>query len=1046
MPQVSRLVGRWILSRHCQVLTLFFVSGACGLIYQVVWSRMLTLLFGRSVLAVGIVLAAFMAGLALGSYLLGKFTDKSPNPLRLYALYEVGIGLTALAASALMLNLSPLYIRIHAAIGDFPLALSAARFGLAFLILIVPTLLMGATLPILSRVLIRRLANVGRELGGLYAVNTLGAVAGAMAAGFFLIRFFGLQGTVSLAVAGNLGVGLWALVLSHGKGSAAEESRLQQTELAPLHTEPGSMPARPLALLMFIVLAFSGLASFAYEVLWTRSLVFILGNTTYAFTLVLTAFLLGIALGGYLIRFVADRINSRLTLFAVIEILIGVFSAASLPILFSILKSAEMQSFVRDMSSQFGLLIVSESGVALLLMLLPATLIGATLPLAGRIFVADLRYTGTMVGRVYAANTLGNVVGALLPGLLILPLVGIQKGVLLMAALNICLGLMLLVAQWKNLTRWAVVPVCIFLFLAIGIIKLPIDFQFPSESQTKNDAVHFYDEGGMVTTKVWTEANQGDKLISVDGINIGGTGSTDYKQQILAHLPKLLLESYRSELSIGLGSGILIGESARHAQLKRLVCVEISPGVVKGAEFFSKENFDVLDDPRSEIVIDDIGHYLQISREKFDIISADGKTTEKYTSNSYAYSKEYYEQLRLHLARKGLVIQWIPTALPADQYAMVLRTFLDVFPYANLWYFPPVGQFFIPNTFLIGSNEGIDIDPGRMTQALASGAGAFRGIEKYGLKTAGDLLTHFVAGEETLRQTISPGPINSFNRPYYEFYSPADYLLSWQQRALINHRLLMSLRGPDFDKAILNSLEGPERQSLSTAYEAEGLFLKGYAAQLKEEPYAKVVKFLDSAVNLAPSSEVLRNQIVAYFMEQFRFSFWGQDYGNALRVARRATEIYPQSSEAHENYGMALMLTRQSEAAMAELIRAWELNPGQLLSLRALGVLSVAQGDVDKAMMYWREALSVEPNDIMTLVLIGGQLSKQGPPAAGEPYLRRAYELAPRNPAVINGYAQVLYLAGDYGTAREIVRGGGRYHEGNPAFGDLRAKILRATD
>jgi spermidine synthase len=1024
------------------VLTLFFVSGACGLIYQVVWSRMLTLMFGRSVLAVGIVLAAFMAGLALGSYLLGKFSDKSRNPLRLYAIYEIGIGITALAASALMVNISPFYIQIYEVIGDFPIALSAARFILAFLVLIVPTILMGATLPILSRVMIKRLANVGHELGGLYAINTLGAVAGAMAAGFLLIRFLGLQGTVYLAVAGNLGVGFFALVLSQPGNAAADEARVEQAELPLAQAGSGSLPSRALAVLMLFVFGLSGLASFAYEIFWTRSLVFILGNTTYAFTLVLTAFLSGIALGGYLIRFVADRIRSRLTLFAVIQILIGVFSAASLPILFSVLKSVAIQSFVRDMSSQFGLLIVSESTVALVLMLLPATQIGATLPLAGRIFVADLRYTGTMVGRVYAVNALGNVVGALLPGLLILPLVGIQKGVLLMAALNICLGLLLLAAQWRKHAAWVVVPLAMLLFLAIGALKLPVDFQFPSESQTKNDAVLFYEEGGMATTKVWVEANQGRKLISVDGINIGGTGSTDYKQQILAHLPKLLLESYRSELSIGLGSGILIGESGRHEQLKKLVCVEISPGVVKGAEFFTKENYAILDDSRSEVIIDDIGHYLQTSPEKFDIISADGKTTEKYTSNSYSYSQEYYELLKLHLTRNGMVIQWVPTALPADQYAMVLRTFLDVFPHANLWYFPPVGEFFVPNTFLIGSNETIDVDPVRLSQILASGSGSFRGIEKYGLKTAEDVLTHFVASEETLRQSISPGPINSFNRPYYEFYSPTDYALSWRQRALVNHQLLMSIRGPDFEKEVLGKLEGPARKSLWSAYEAEGLFLKGYAAQLGNKPYTEVVKLLDLAVALAPRSEVLRNQAVAYFVEQFRFSFLGQDYDNALRFARSAAEKYPQSSVVHENYGMALLLTRQPQAAVVELLRTQELNPDRVLPLRALGIVYAAQGKIEKAMLQWRAALSVDPNDIMTLVAIGVQLAKQGSSQKGEVYLQRAYKLAPRNPAVINGYAHVMYLAGDIQSAGDIVLTGGRYYEGNPSFERMRAKIL----
>lgn len=1004
---------------------------------------MLALLFGRSVLAVGIVIAAFMAGLALGSYLLGKFSDKSRNPLRLYGLYEIGIGVTALVASTLIANISPLYVQIHQAIGSFPLVLAVVRFVLAFLLLIVPTLLMGATLPVLARVMVRRLKNVGRELGELYAFNTLGAVAGAMAAGFLLIRFAGLQGSVYLAVGGNLGVGLLALALSQGDRNTVEFTEGRPPDSAAQSAETASSPCRSIFTLLLVAFACSGITSFAYEIFWTRALGFILGNSTYAFTLVLTAFLAGIALGGYLMRFIAGRFSSPIKLFAVIEVLIGVSSAASLPVLFTILTSEAVSTFLRATSSQFGSLIVSESIVALLLMLIPATLIGTTLPLVGRIVVADLSCTGTMIGRVYAANTVGNVVGALMPGLLILPLLGIQRGVLLMAALNVSLGIVLLGAQGKNRPTGAVVfSIAVFLLLGVAIVRFPLDFQFPSESQTKNDAVLFYNEGGGVTTKVWTEANQGKKFISVDGINIGGTGATDYKQQILAHLPKLFLKSYSSELSIGLGSGILLGESGRHAQIQTMVCVEISSGVVNGAKFFWKENYGVLDDPRSKIVVDDIGHYLQTSSEKFDIISADGKTAEKFSSNSFAYSTEYYELIRQHLAENGMAIQWIPTALPKVQYDMVLRTFVDAFPHASLWYFPPVGEFFIPNSFLIGSNEGLVVDSNYLTQSLTSGTDSFYGIKKYGIKSAEDVIMHFVASEDTLRQSIPPGPLNSFNRPYYEFYLPADYGRTWQQRALDNHQFLMSIREKDFAKEVLDKRGLAERDRWRDAYSAEGLFLKGYAAQLNKKPYPEVITMLDQSIERAPFSEVLRNEVVAYLLEQFRFNYLRGDYPAALNMGLQATEYNPQSVAAHENYGMALLLTKQTGAAESSWLRVRDMDPGRVLPLRGLGVLALAKGDVDRAMLYWQEALLADPNDIMTLVALGAQAAKQGALQRGEEYLQKAYMLAPKNPAVINGYAQVTFLAGDIRRSRKIVLAGGGYYEGNPAFERIRAKIL----
>lgn len=991
-------------------------------------------------LAVGIVLAAFMTGLALGSYLLGKLSDKSRTPLKLYAIYEIGIGVTALISSALLMHVAPVYLRLHSDLGNSLLTDSISRFLVAFLIIVVPTTLMGATLPILSRVVIRKLEKVGRELGKLYAINTLGAVFGAIAAGFIFIRLLGIQGTIYVAVAGNLGVGLLALAVA--KGSASNDATVEQgLELQAPKVDPGNTPSRPVAILLLFVFALSGLASFSYEIFWTRSLVFILGNTTYSFTLMLAAFLSGIALGSYGVQFVADRVKSRLRLFAIVEILIGLLSAISLPILFYILESETIRLYVFDLSNRIGLMILSASIIAFLIMLLPASLIGATLPLIGQIFVKDLRCTGTTVGRVYAVNTLGNVLGALLPGLLILPLMGIQKGILLLSALNVCLGLMLLVTHRRKTVRLAVAPIGIFLVLALGIFRIPISFQFPSEIQKPSDLVLFYKEGELVTTKVWADANFGNKHISVDGINIGGTDSTDYKQQILAHLPKLLLKSYSSELSVGLGSGILIGESARHDQLKRIVCVEISPSVVKGSELFTKENHDVLNDPRAEIIIDDIGHFLQTSSEKFDIISADGKTADKYSSNSFSHSTEYYELLRQKLSPGGLVIQWIPT-LPLSQYKLVLRTFLDTFPHVNLWYFPPNGNYFIPNTFLVGTNEKLDIDPELMKDTMDADPESFHGIGKYGLRTAEDVLSHFVGSKETLRRVVQPGAINSFDRPHYEFYSPADYAITWQQRSLANLQLILSMRGHDFENSLLSRLGGQQKAGLRRAYEAEGLFLEGYEAALKNEPHSTITKLLYRAFNFTPRSDVLLSQIVAYFVEQSRVSWWRKDYKKALWLAQRATQIYPNNAEVHEGYGMLLLLTNQLEKAEFELQWARELSPDLLYSRRELGIIYHSRGDVDKAIALWREALSIDPNNIKTLALIGVQLAKQGSFQEGKKYLQRGYELAPANPEIINGYAQVVYLAGDLHRAREIVNAGGRYFEENVSFAELRSKIL----
>ncbi len=987
------------------VFILFFISGACGLIYEVVWSRMMMLIFGRSVLAVGIVLAAFMSGIALGSYVLGKYADRSRKPLLLYALYEIGVGITAFIASFLLMRITPVYVWVHATFGESPLAFAIIRFFIAFALLIIPTVLMGATLPILSRVVVKRLTRIGQELGSLYAINTVGAVAGSLAAGFYLIGRLGLHGAIDVAVIGNLSVGLLAWLASMRSGldhAPVPMSSPANTETLIPIVDAQVIRTSRLALWVF---ALSGLASFAYEIFWTRALVFLLGNTTYAFTLMLTAFLAGIALGGYGIRFLGDIVKNPLRLFAAVEILIGVFSAVALPLLFFIVQSEAIRSFIIRFSGQLELLALSNFVIALSLMLLPATLIGATLPLMGQIFVSNLQKTGTTVGKIYAVNTLGNVLGALLPGLLIMPLLGIQKGILLMAALNVGLGIVLVLARWKHTMAVVSVALAVFLAATLALARMPLSFQFPSEFQKRRDEVLFYREGGLVTTKVWVSADNGYKVISVDGINIGGTSDSDYKQQILAHLPKLLLKSYSSELSIGLGSGILVGESARHAALKKIVSVETS-------------------------------------QERYDIISADEKTAGKYATNSFSYSEEYYALLRQRLAPGGLVIQWMPTDLPPSQYDLAVRTFLDEFPHAQLWYFPPVGRFTMTNTFLVGSNDAIDIDPAWMRKTMEADPESFQGIRKYGLTTAEAVLAHFIGTEEKLRSAIPPGPVNTFEEPYYEFYSPRDYAVPPDERTLVNHEMLMSIRGPDFGRFVSKGLSGPEAARLNVASRAEGIFLDGQVAQFRGFPAQEVIHHYDQAINTTPWNRNLCNEVVSYYYREYLRQYFRGDYAEALATLRRVVEIYPESSDVHQDYGWMLWKMNQTDLAVKELQQALVMNAKLVPMRRAQASIYASRGQVEQAMEQWKEALALDPNDIPTLVSYGVFLLKQQPGTEAAAYLQKAYRLDPEEPEVVDGYARALYLNGNISEARRIVRKGGDYYKTNPFFEQRRAAML----
>ncbi len=918
------------------VLTLFFLSGACGLVYEVVWSRMLSQIFGSTVLAVATVLAAFMAGLALGSYWLGRVADRRRNPLRLYALYEIGIGVAALVSTLAIDRTGSLYAWLYGVVGEAAPLLAVLRFVVAFTLVLVPTVLMGATLPILARFVITRLDRAGGGLSTLYAVNTAGAVAGSLAAGFLLIGTLGIHRSIYLAVGCNLAIGLAAWFASAAAGGSA----VGQT--APSRTAvPATIGVRPPAAesgrrwLLWAV-GLSGFTSFAYEVYWTRSLVHLVGNSTYAFTMMLVAFLSGLAAGGYLIRFAVDRPIGHMRWFAWLQILIGASSAVALPVLFSVVESDVLRGLLGRTAGELPLLVLSRFLVALMVMLVPATLIGATFPLAGRIYLRDLRRTGSDVGTVYAANTVGNVLGALAPGALLLPRYGIQRGIVLMAALNLALGGFILLARSRRLAPLRFALPAAFVGAAVLLAGVSFGFQFPSQGQTAADRVLYYREGLSGTTKVFQDPGSGEKRMSIDGIVIGGSGATDYKQQVLAHLTKLLLDSYESELTVGLGSGILAGESARHPAVRRLVGIEIEPSVVEGAAYFAAESHDVLHDPRTEVVIDDVTSFLRTGSERFDIVSADEKTADNYASNGFSYSTEYYRLLRSRLSARGMVIQWIPNDLPPGQYRMILATFVRAFPHVTAWYFPPAGKVALTSTFVTGSLAALEIDPRRMSETLEAEGSAFDGWRKYGLTTAESVLAHYVADQSALLAATDGELQNSLEHPYYEFYSPADYAEPVNDRVLRNHAFLVGLRRTGGLSGLMERLPGGVTARLAAVWQAEDAYLDGFAGQLEGRPHHQIARRYDAALRTAPWNDNLRRQVQSYYWNLAGVHYLRGEFSDALALIGTAARIYPADGEVRYYHGLTLARTGAAQAALAEMEAAVALAPRLLAPRRAL--------------------------------------------------------------------------------------------------------------
>jgi len=1044
--------------RRAAILALFLFSGASGLIYQVVWFRLLATVFGATVPAATTVLAAFMSGLALGSYLLGGSGDRSRRPLRLYAGYELGIAVAALAALVAMERMRPVATLLSSVLGDGGAGLVAARFAVAFLVLLVPTTLMGATLPVLSRALVRDRQEAGVNLSALYAANTWGAALGALLAGFLLIRLLGLRGTVFVAVVINAAVAAAAWLMARRSAAAARQvaaveppregaaaradvaarrhgpqepaggrSRAVDSHRRPSHGAAAS--PRPATLL--VTFGAAGATTLAYEVLWSRVLHSLLGNSTYAFTTTLVVFLAGIALGAWLVRHVIDRI-APVRLYAFLQAGIAAAALLSLPLLTGVVDLRGLQGFFAAGATPWAAELAVRFGASVAVLLIPTTLMGATFPLVARLYLSQAGRVGAEVGRVYAVGTTGNIAGALLAGFLLVPLAGITRSLALVALLNgvVAVAIVLLAGRPHRATRLTLGGVC--LALGAAAVAAPVSFRFPADTEAPGDVVLFYREGITATTKVYEKPLTARKHMSVDGIYIGGAGGAEKKEQVLAHLPKLLLPRFRSELAVGLGSGVVPGESGRHAELERLDIVEIAASVAAGAARFERENHAILDDPRVRLLVTDGMHYLATTSAHYDIIASDAKSRPRSRGNGLFYSREYYRLARDRLTPEGLFIQWLPLHLPRRVYESVLRTFAASFPHASLWVLPD------RDTFLVGSRAPLAVDWPLAATRLGSEPAAgtenpFAGLRKHGVTSAASLAAMYVAGREALLGATAHAPINSLDRPHVEFYAFADYARSINRMVADNYELLLALRA---------TAEVPA--SAVASHRALSLYLQALGrAYALERDHAAIEELLAAALRLAPEDELLRTLALRYYATRVTGRVRAGDQAAARRYLAAARRVDRTGAEVHRLAALLHLHAGDLERAVRELLQATVRAPEDVALRTSLFRLLWQDGAVDEAARHLQAVLAVAPDSVFAHRNLGLYLARRrGDAGAALPHLEHAHARTPRDAELIGALAWARYETGDHAGARAVVRAGRGYFRSRPELAAERARIL----
>lgn len=762
-------------------MVLFFLSGATGLVYEVVWMRMLTLVFGATAFATSAILAGFFAGLALGSLWFGRAADRSRNPLALYAYLEAGVAVFAFLMPVLFAGLTEVYVAAARNLGLSYYPLSVVRLFLSFLVLLLPTTLMGGTLPVIVKLLVRREDRLGLSVAHLYSMNTFGAVVGTLGAGFFLILLIGVRETAYLAGAVNLVIAGVAFTLSRRMALAPADPTVDvrdepgtASDGDPATNLPGDEPWDDLspALARFALWAvgLSGLCALALEVLWTRSLVYFLDNSTHAFTTMLTAFLLGIALGSAIVARVVDRRIRLLAAFGMVEVLIGVFALLAIPILASstpVLQGMEgVQADDMLLWKWTGLRFLTS----LTVMLVPTILMGMTVPLVAKIYTQRLARLGTSLGRVYSLNTLGGVVGSVLAGFVLIPTLGVHDSIVIVALFSGAIGIALLLAEPSLAGRMGARATVVAGAVVVlgGASWFTRDGMVLASYKERLDGadVLFYQEGIGSTVKVFRD-NNGDKLISIDGFPVAGTtlGMFD-AQQSLGNLPLLLTNVPQAKVNlVGFGAGGASWEVLQY-DVSRVDCVELVPGVIEAAQYLTDVNHDVLSHPRYNVIKDDGRNYALVTDERYDVISIDA-TSPKMAGNGSLYTLEFYELVRDRLTDDGMAVQWLPFHLLSEaEVKMTAKTFMEAFPHTTVWLSP-----LRHHGLLVGTRDKLRIDFRAMGEKLQR-PGVRQEMEPMGVSEPMDVLAWFVMGEEALARYVEGARMNTDNHPYLEF-SPA---------------------------------------------------------------------------------------------------------------------------------------------------------------------------------------------------------------------------------------------------------------------------------
>ncbi|MFC2171438.1 fused MFS/spermidine synthase [Acidobacteriota bacterium] len=971
---------RRLTLKEILVFALFFFSGITGLVYEVAWTRMFVTVFGSTTHAVSTVLAAFMAGLALGSLVLGKKGDRFSRPILIYGVLEILIGLYALAVPWIIKGLSGFYATVFATFEHQTLPVVILRFFLSFAVILIPTTLMGGTLPVLSKFAGRELPKVGRKIGALYALNTFGAVIGTFAAGFYLLERVGVSASVLYAAMLSIFVGIAAIFAGRkavAKGADEAVATPQDSDALPRYVSVVTLSA----------IAISGGAALACEVIYTKVLIFSLGTTAHAFSLMLMTFLIGIALGSFVASRYVDRHSRPTELFGIIEILLGLTVFLSI---FLLARLDLMHRFLAIKDAGGNLFRLRGAGFlqAALIMLVPSLFMGAAFPVVIRIYAKGNR-VALSVGRIYFFNTIGAVAGSLLAGFVLVPLLGSARAIAFAATFTVAVGVLLFSCTRKKRLWISAAAVTFAALMIVTALIRPAIFARTFNIKEAGSELLYFKEGttGTVTVHRYQDFDR----LAIDGVNVAGTSDMlRITQKLQGHLPILLADGNERVAHIGFGSGETLRILTLH-DIGTIDGIEICKDVIQVSKrYFTELNRHVFNRDDINIVIMDGKNFVLLTDNQYDVIMTDSI----YPGGSHAsalYTYDHFKAVREKLKPGGIASCWLPIDLSNQDLKVAVKAFYDNFPDMAIWYFHMT---YNQHALLVGKKDAkLTIDVAKFERAFrkAEIREDFKAIFIDDLPT---LFSCFITDRNAAMRFCQNAPRHSDDHPILEFGiarrgtgTSRPYLSSNIEELLALRPnpvpFLTNLEASSFDPETLKQ-EALKQTGLSSviisghvhhALGEIGSARAMYASVLDHDPGNRIatnlVQQIDQTVDrLEALARLGKGDYSTLFRLGVIYLSEGK-YEKAASYLEQVRSLRPDLPNAHKSLGECYLRWGKPDRAIEYLLKAQSMTPHDAGVFQRLGRAYEGLGKTGEARHAFQEALRLNPGSYEARVHLG---------------------------------------------------------------------------